>query len=109
MVDLGLTDSQYSLTITMFLVPYIVCEIPSKLVWLLEYDNQRELTNCSMILTRCRPSLYIAAIMVLWGIVAASMAAVQTPTQLIVLRFLLGIFEAGFGVRRPQYHIFLAD
>lgn len=47
--------------------------------------------------------------MVLWGIVAASMAAVQTPTQLIVLRFLLGIFEAGFGVRRPQYHIFLAD
>jgi MFS family permease len=34
--------------------------------------------------------------MVCWGIVAAAMMFVQTPTQFYVLRFLLGVFEAGF-------------
>ena len=31
-----------------------------------------------------------------WGIVAAAMMFVQTPTMFYVLRFLLGVFEAGF-------------
>src|SRR5436190_20726095 len=35
-------------------------------------------------------------IMVCWGIVAAAMMFVQTPTQFYLLRFLLGVFEAGF-------------
>ena len=36
--------------------------------------------------------------MVLWGAIAAAMAAIQTTTQLIAMRFVLGIFEAGFSV-----------
>ncbi|KAK5042916.1 hypothetical protein LTR84_012005 [Exophiala bonariae] len=50
-----------------------------------------------MILSRTRPSIYVSTLVVLWGAVAASMAAVQTPTQLILIRFVLGVFEAGFS------------
>jgi MFS family permease len=35
--------------------------------------------------------------MILWGTVAAAMSAVKTPAQLIAMRFLLGIMEAGFS------------
>ena len=35
-------------------------------------------------------------IMFFWGIVAAGMMFVTTPTMFYVLRFLLGAFEAGF-------------
>ena len=35
-------------------------------------------------------------IMFLWGLSAAGMMFVQTPTQFYILRFLLGVFEAGF-------------
>lgn len=51
-----------------------------------------------MILSRTRPSLFLPAIMFLWGTSAALMAAVTKPSHLIGLRFLLGIFEAGFSV-----------
>lgn len=36
--------------------------------------------------------------MALWGAVAAALGAVQTTKQLIGMRFLLGVFEAGFSV-----------
>lgn len=51
-----------------------------------------------MILSRTRPSLFLPAIMLLWGTSAALMAAVTKPSHLIGLRFLLGVFEAGFSV-----------
>ena len=50
-----------------------------------------------MILARSRPSLYISFIVVLWDTVAGLMALVQTPLQLIMVRFVLGIAEAGFS------------
>ena len=50
-----------------------------------------------MILARSRPSLYVSGIVVLWGAVAGLMALVQTPLQLIMVRFVLGIAEAGFS------------
>ena len=37
--------------------------------------------------------------MFLWGTVAALLACVTKPAHLIGLRFLLGVFEAGFSVR----------
>jgi MFS transporter, ACS family, tartrate transporter len=39
---------------------------------------------------------WIARIMITWGITAALTAAVKTPTQFYVLRFTLGLAEAGF-------------
>ena len=51
----------------------------------------------SMILSRARPSLYVPFLMFLWGTVAALMALVQTPAQLLGVRFLLGVMEAGFS------------
>lgn len=50
-----------------------------------------------MILSRTRPSLYIPFLMLLWGAVAALMSLVKTPAQLLGMRFLLGIMEAGFS------------
>lgn len=73
--DLKLSDSRFQ-------VGYVIAEIPS-----------------NMILARSRPSLFIPALMIFWGTSCATIAAAQTWKQLVGLRFLLGIAEAGFSVR----------
>lgn len=50
-----------------------------------------------MVLARIRPSIWIPTLMVFWGSVSALMALVKTPAQLIGVRFLLGVTEAGFS------------
>jgi hypothetical protein len=50
-----------------------------------------------MVLSRIRPSIWIPVLMVLWGSVSALMALVKTPAQLIAVRFVLGVTEAGFS------------
>lgn len=77
--DLGLTASMYGLGVGMFYISYIIFEIPS-----------------NIIMTKVGARLWIARIMITWGIVSAGMSLVQTPTQLYVMRFLLGMAEAGF-------------
>lgn len=52
-----------------------------------------------MILTRTRPSTFIPIITFGWGSMAALIGIVQNKSQLIALRFLLGVFEAGFSVK----------
>ncbi|KAJ9155240.1 MFS general substrate transporter [Pleurostoma richardsiae] len=78
--DLRLSSSDYSMALVVFFISYVFFEIPS-----------------NMILARTRPSLYIPGIMILWGIVTCSMAAAKTYHQLLAIRFLLGVLEAGFG------------
>lgn len=78
--DLGLTASMYGLGVGMFYISYIIFEIPS-----------------NVIMTRVGVRRWIARIMISWGIVSACMALVNTPTQLYVMRFLLGMAEAGFA------------
>jgi ACS family tartrate transporter-like MFS transporter len=39
---------------------------------------------------------WISRIMITWGLIAAATAFVKTPTQFTVIRFLLGLGEAGF-------------
>lgn len=46
---------------------------------------------------RVRPSIYLPALCVIWGGVAASMAAVHNWQQLAAVRFILGVTEAGFA------------
>lgn len=77
--DLGLSASMYGLGVGMFYISYIIFEIPS-----------------NVIMTRVGARIWIARIMITWGIVSAGMSLVQTPTQLYVMRFLLGMAEAGF-------------
>ncbi|SUW63609.1 Inner membrane transport protein RhmT [Buttiauxella agrestis] len=77
--DLALTAEMYGIAAGIFYIAYIIFEVPS-----------------NIILTRVGAKLWIARIMVTWGIIAAGMSLVQTPTQLYVMRFLLGVAEAGF-------------
>lgn len=45
---------------------------------------------------RFGPRFWIARIMVTWAVLSAGMIFITTPTQFYVLRFLLGVAEAGF-------------
>lgn len=50
-----------------------------------------------MILARSRPSIYLPAIMAVWGALTCVMAAVKNYHHLIILRVFIGIMEAGFS------------
>jgi len=48
-----------------------------------------------MIIRKVRPSWYLSGLMVCWGVINMCMGFVQTYQGLVVLRFFLGVFEAG--------------
>src|SRR5919205_217022 len=77
--DLGFSDAVYGLGAGIFFIGYFLFEVPSNL--LLEKIGARKT---------------ITRIMVIWGLVSAGMAFVHAPWTFYVLRFLLGVFEAGF-------------
>ena len=76
---LKFSDTVYGLGAGLFFAGYILFEVPSNLV-----------------LQRVGAKLWIARIMITWGLLSALFAFVKTPTQFYVLRFLLGLAEAGF-------------
>jgi MFS family permease len=77
--DLGLSAAQFGFASGVFFIGYIILEVPSNLA-LHKYGARR----------------WLARIMVSWGIVAALFTWVQSAEQLYVLRFMLGVAEAGF-------------
>jgi ACS family tartrate transporter-like MFS transporter len=77
--DLGLTPSMFGAGAGIFFVGYILFEIPSNLA-----------------LQRFGARIWIARIMISWGLIAAAMALVHSETSFYVMRFLLGVAEAGF-------------
>ncbi|MBB3610271.1 MFS transporter [Rhizobium sp. BK602] len=77
--DLGLTAAQFGFAAGIFFFGYIVLEIPSNLA-LHKYGARR----------------WLARIMVTWGIVALLFTWVSSVNGLYILRFLLGVAEAGF-------------
>jgi ACS family tartrate transporter-like MFS transporter len=77
--DLGFTPSIYGIGAGIFFVGYILFEIPSNLA-----------------LKRFGARIWIARIMVSWGLIATAMALVSGETSFYVMRFLLGVAEAGF-------------
>ncbi|NVP54623.1 MULTISPECIES: MFS transporter [Rhizobiaceae] len=77
--DLGMTAAQFGFAAGIFFFGYIILEVPSNLA-LHKYGARR----------------WLARIMVTWGIVAILFTWVSTIPQLYVLRFLLGVAEAGF-------------
>lgn len=76
---LGITEIQYGLAAGIFFLGYAFFEIPSNLL-MAKSGARKTLTR----------------IMVLWGITSAMTMFVSTTGQLYALRFLLGVFEAGF-------------
>src|SRR5215213_2035154 len=77
--DLGFSDAVYGLAAGIFFIGYFLFEVPSNL--LLEKVGARKT---------------ITRIMVIWGLVSAGIAFVNAPWLFYVMRFLLGVFEAGF-------------
>ena len=77
--DLGFTELIYGFGAGLFYLGYSAFEVPSNLL-----------------LKKVGARLTFARIMILWGIVSACFAFVDTATQFYVLRFLLGAAEAGF-------------
>lgn len=77
--DLGLSATVYGWGAGIFFLGYFLFEVPSNLI-----------------LQRVGARRWIARIMVTWGLISAAMALVQGPVSFFVLRFLLGLAEAGF-------------
>ncbi len=77
--DLGFSEMAYGLGASMFFVGYVLFEIPSNLI-----------------MERVGARLWIARIMITWGLVSMCMLFVRTPFSFYLLRFLLGVAEAGF-------------
>jgi ACS family tartrate transporter-like MFS transporter len=77
--DLGLTATQFGFGSAVFFLGYCLFEVPSNLM-LARYGARR----------------WIARIVISWGVLAASLALTSGPVSFAVLRFLLGVAEAGF-------------
>ncbi|KAK2611996.1 hypothetical protein QQS21_001961 [Conoideocrella luteorostrata] len=78
-VDLSLSDDQYAMLLTVFSIAYFIFEVPSNLL-----------------LTRTKPSFYLAGIMIAWGIVCVAMGVIRNYPSMLGLRLSLGAIEAGF-------------
>jgi ACS family tartrate transporter-like MFS transporter len=77
--DLGMTETQYAFGAGLFYVGYILFEVPSNLI-----------------LRRTGARVWIARILVSWGLVSSAMMFVTGPWGYSLLRVLLGVAEAGF-------------
>jgi MFS transporter, ACS family, tartrate transporter len=77
--DLALSDTVYGIGAGIFFIGYFVFEIPSNLI-----------------LERVGARVWIARIMLTWGVISSAMFLVSGETSFYILRFLLGVAEAGF-------------
>jgi MFS family permease len=77
--DLGLDSQAYGFGAGLFFIGYAFFEVPANLA-----------------LERFGARSWLALIALVWGVMAAATALVQTPAQFFVMRFLLGAAEAGF-------------
>lgn len=77
--DLSFSNTVYGFGAGIFFLGYVLFEVPS-----------------NILLHKVGARVWIARIMLSWGVIATAMAFVQTPSQFYVVRFLLGVAEAGF-------------
>lgn len=76
---LRFSDTVYGLGAGIFFVGYFLFEVPSNIA-----------------LHRAGARLWIARIMISWGVLSSLMMFVGSPTGFYALRFLIGVAEAGF-------------
>lgn len=77
--DLGFTASILGFGAGIFFLGYFLFEVPS-----------------NVILHKVGARIWIARVMLTWGVIAGGMAFVDSSTSFYVMRFLLGVAEAGF-------------
>jgi MFS transporter, ACS family, tartrate transporter len=87
--DLGLSPTQYGWGVGLFFFGYFALEIPSNLM-----------------LQRIGARVWIARIMITWGLISAATSMVTGPVSFYIMRFLLGLAEAGFV---PGVFLYLAS
>lgn len=76
----GMDENGYAITLTLFSIAYTVFEIPSN--WILKRYS--------------RPSYWLGTLLFCWGAITLGFAGVNNLATAVVLRFLIGVFEAGF-------------
>lgn len=76
--DLHFSEAVYGLGAGIFFIGYFLFEVPS-----------------NIILHRIGARVWIARVMLTWAVISAAMMFVKTPGAFYVLRFLLGVAEAG--------------
>ncbi|KZT08237.1 MFS general substrate transporter [Laetiporus sulphureus 93-53] len=76
--QLDLTGNKYNIALTMYFIPYCLCECPA-----------------NMVLKKFKPSRWLPGITLLWGIIMTLMGLVKTYPQLVGTRICLGVAEAG--------------
>lgn len=77
--DLGFTASAFGFGAGIFFLGYVLCELPSNLM-----------------LAKVGARIWIARILITWGILSALTAFVWSPGSFYIVRILLGAAEAGF-------------
>jgi D-galactonate transporter len=77
--DLHYSDTVYGLGAGIFFIGYFLFEIPSNLL-----------------MAKVGARIWIARIMISWGVISAALMSATSPASFYVLRFLLGVAEAGF-------------
>ncbi|KAI7412098.1 MFS general substrate transporter [Hortaea werneckii] len=78
--DLGISEWQWNLLLSLFFVPYVLFEVPSNIV-LKKFD---------------RPSIHMGILATGWGVMMTLHGVVSNNAGILVLRSLLGDFEAEF-------------
>lgn len=71
--------NQFNIALFVFFIPYILLEVPS-----------------NMLLKRCRPSIYISSLVLVWGVITICHGVTASFGGLVACRVLMGVFEAGF-------------
>ncbi|KAI6122124.1 MFS general substrate transporter [Pisolithus croceorrhizus] len=79
MTQLHLTGSRYNVALSVFFISYGLFEFPANIM-----------------MQFVRPSRWLPGIMFTWGILMMSMGFVKSFSQLVAIRILLGVAEAGF-------------
>ncbi len=77
--DLGFSELVYGFGAGIFFIGYFFFEVPS-----------------NIILHKVGARLWIGRIMITWGLISSAMMFVDTPQMFYVMRFMLGVAEAGF-------------
>ncbi|QOT78176.1 MFS transporter [Cupriavidus basilensis] len=77
--DLAFSETVFGLGAGLFFIGYFLFEVPSNLL-----------------MHKLGARVWIARIMITWGIISALFVFVKTPATFYIMRFLLGLAEAGF-------------
>ncbi|KAK0715084.1 major facilitator superfamily domain-containing protein [Lasiosphaeris hirsuta] len=78
--DLHLTNTQYAFSLSVLYFGYIMMQVPSNI-----FINRIS-----------RPSLYISAVMIVWGLISTLTGVVTNFGAMVATRFVLGVIESAF-------------